>query len=45
MISNLNERLKKVREDLILLERQFNEKKEEYLKIEGALEALNTVSG
>jgi len=43
MISTLSEREIKLREELILLERQFNEKKEEYLKIQGALEALNEV--
>jgi hypothetical protein len=44
MITSLTDREVKLREELILLERQFNEKKEEYLKIQGALEALIEIS-
>jgi hypothetical protein len=44
MISHLTEREAKLREELISLERQFNEKKEEYLKIQGALEVLKNIS-
>lgn len=44
MISTLTEKENQLREELILLERQFNQKKEEYLRIQGALEALNNIS-
>lgn len=44
MISTLNEKENQLREELILLEREFNQKKEEYLRIQGALEALNSIS-
>ncbi len=40
MKSKLSEREKSLREEIIEMERTFNIKKEEYLKIQGALEAL-----
>ena len=43
MLSELNEREKNLRGELIELERQFNVKKEQYLKIQGAIEALTLV--
>ena len=43
MLSELNEREKNLRGELIELERQFNAKKEQYLKIQGAIEVLTLV--
>lgn len=40
MIDDLTERGIKVRDDLVELEKKFNTKKEEFLKIQGALEVL-----
>lgn len=40
MIEKLTERAKEIAEVLQSLEQQFNQKKEEFLKIQGALEAL-----
>ena len=40
MIDDLTERGIKVRDELVELEKKFNTKKEEFLKIQGALEAL-----
>lgn len=36
----LTERATKVRDELLAMEQEFNKKKEEFLKIQGALEAL-----
>lgn len=41
MISELTSQSERIREELIELERQFNVKKEQFLKIQGALEALS----
>lgn len=41
MIETLTEKAIKLRDELLELEKQFNQKKEEFLKIQGALEALN----
>ena len=41
MTENLQEKAIKLRDELISLEQQFNVKKEEFLKVQGALEALN----
>jgi len=41
MIETLTEQATKLRGELIELEKQFNEKKEHFLKIQGAMEALN----
>lgn len=43
MLTELNEREKNLRNELVDLERQFNVKKEQYLKILGAIEALTLV--
>ena len=43
MLTELNEREKNLRNELVDLERQFNAKKEQYLKIQGAIEALTLV--
>lgn len=41
MTEVLTEKATKLREELISLEQQFNQKKEEFIKVQGALEALN----
>lgn len=43
MIENLNQKAISLREELISLEQQFNQKREEFLRVQGALEALNTL--
>lgn len=40
MIETLMEKGNSLRDELIKLEQEFNKKKEDYLKIQGALEAL-----
>lgn len=40
----LTEKAEQVREELIEHERQFNIKKEEFFKIQGALEAIQAMS-
>ena len=44
MSSQLTERAEKLREELIELERQFNIKKEEFFKVQGALEAIQAMA-
>jgi hypothetical protein len=44
MSSQLMERAEKLREELVELERQFNVKKEEFFKVQGALEAIQAMS-
>lgn len=41
MIESLTEKAVGLRDELLNLEREFNLKKEEFLKVQGALEALN----
>lgn len=41
MTEILNEKSITLRDELLQLEKEFNQKKEEFLKIQGALEALN----
>lgn len=41
MKETLTQRATDIREELLDLEKSFNEKKEQFLKITGALEALN----
>ncbi len=41
MIETLTEKATSIRDELLSLEQQFNLKKEEFLKIQGALEALS----
>ena len=45
MIEELKQKEQEVRNELMDLEQQFNVKKEQYLKIQGALEALAAVGG
>jgi len=40
MIEQLTQRGTAIREELVKMEQEFNQKKEEFLKIQGALEAL-----
>lgn len=40
MIEQLTQRGNTLREELVKMEQEFNQKKEEFLKIQGALEAL-----
>lgn len=40
MKAKLSEREKALREEILDMEKSFNVKKEEYLKVQGALEAL-----
>ena len=44
LTTTLTERAEKLREDLIELEREFNIKKEEFFKVQGALEAIQAMS-
>ena len=44
MTEQLTARAQALKEDLISIESQFNVKKEEFLKVQGALEALATLS-
>jgi len=44
MIATLEERARKIAEELKALELQFNIKKEEFLKLQGALEALRELT-
>ena len=41
MSETLIQKATELRDDLVRLETEFNQKKEQYLKIQGALEALN----
>lgn len=41
MASELTAQADKLREELMTIERDFNTKKEQFLRIQGALEALN----
>ncbi len=43
MLEELNSQEAELRNDLLELEKQFNVKKEQYLKIQGAIEALTMV--
>ena len=43
MINDLTKQLDVLRNDLLDMERTFTMKKEQFLKIQGALEALNAV--
>jgi hypothetical protein len=44
MTEKLTERAKSLKEDLMNIEAQFNLKKEEFLKVQGALEALEALA-
>lgn len=43
MVEKLTERAKLLKDELIQIESQFSSKKEEYLKVQGALEALEVL--
>ena len=43
MLDDLNKQSEKLKEELIKLEQDFNQKKEQYIRIQGALEALNVL--
>ena len=43
MLEELNEKEEKLRNELMELEQMFNVKKEQYLKIQGAIEALEAL--
>jgi len=45
MLKELQGKEAEIRQELVDLEKQFNVKKEQYLKIQGALEALSLVEG
>lgn len=45
LVTELTERAEKLREELMEIEKNFNLKKEEFIKIQGALEAFNYVKG
>jgi len=41
MIETLNERYESLKSELITMEKDFNIKKEQFIRIQGAIEALN----
>ena len=43
MLIELNDKEEKIRNEIIELEQAFNVKKEQYLKIQGAIEALEAL--
>ena len=45
MLDDLNGQLETLRKELIEMERSFNQKKEQFIRIQGAVEALNLVDG
>jgi len=45
IIDELTERSEKLRDELMDMEKNFNAKKEEFIKLQGALEAFNYVKG
>lgn len=44
MTEKLTQRAKELKEELMSIENQFNVKKEEFLKVQGALEALQALA-
>ena len=44
MLDDLNKQAEELKEQLMQLERDFNLKKEQYIRIQGALEALNVLN-
>ena len=44
MLDDLNSREAELRSELLDLEKKFNVKKEQYLKVQGAIEALTVLS-
>ena len=45
MLDDLNGQLETLRKELIEMERSFNQKKEQFIRIQGAVEALSLVDG
>jgi hypothetical protein len=43
MVENLTNQAKEIAEELQTLEKEFNAKKEQFIRIQGALEALNSL--
>jgi archaellum component FlaC len=43
MIENITKQLEELREELMEIEKNFNMKKEQFLKLQGALEAFQAV--
>jgi len=41
MIETLTERYESLKEELIIMEKDFNIKKEQFIRIQGAIDALN----
>jgi hypothetical protein len=44
MTEKLTQRVQELKEELMSIENQFNVKKEEFLKVQGAIEALQALS-
>lgn len=44
MIENLTNQAKEIAKELQDLEKEFNAKKEQFIRIQGALEALNSIT-
>ena len=45
MLDDLNGQLETLRKELIEMERTFNQKKEQFIRVQGAVEALGLVDG
>ena len=45
MLDDLNGQLETLRKELLEMERSFNQKKEQFIRVQGAVEALNLVDG
>ncbi len=43
MLDDLNKQAESLRDELIEIERNFNEKKEKFIRIQGAIEALQVL--
>ena len=43
MLDDLNQQQEQLKTDLVTMEREFNQKKEQFIRIQGAIEALNLV--
>ena len=45
MLDDLNGQLDTLRKELLEMERSFNQKKEQFIRVQGAVEALSLVDG
>jgi len=45
MLDDLNGQLETLRKELLEMERTFNQKKEQFIRVQGAVEALSLVDG